>query len=371
MQVYYDLALGLFLQSPGSFNQITQITAKRASNNPIALQFLNNGVVTTAPTGTGFIFSAKQVFNSQGPNAYYDANFIVYAGNSSWSGPDSNSNYNVNPGYNTVPLNNLFGYTYPNIDNNPQVDAVYLVGEISWLVPGATYYNKTPYFLIKVYNDVSKGIEGVPTSGGPVYPDPSIIEITTHKGNPNGYAGLDANGFIPKSNIPPIIFNYSGVTQLTGGTANTCLDAIPTAAGSTPANLALSLFDVNYNSGSSTIGGASIWRYQAGSYAANPGSVVLPVDAPTAGAWVRKLSREFNAGAYTLPAGTNSFTVPITTGNVLPISNPPRIHASIIRKTGQLGLYPVAIYSVSGSAFSIDLNGNTDTGDYQCDWFAY
>jgi hypothetical protein len=36
----------------------------------------------------------------------------------------------------------------------------------------------------------------------PTYPDPSIIELTTHKGVANGYAGLDANTLVLGSRIP-------------------------------------------------------------------------------------------------------------------------------------------------------------------------
>jgi hypothetical protein len=34
------------------------------------------------------------------------------------------------------------------------------------------------------------------------YPDPSIIEITTHKNQPNGYPGLDGSGHVPVSALP-------------------------------------------------------------------------------------------------------------------------------------------------------------------------
>jgi len=46
----------------------------------------------------------------------------------------------------------------------------------------------------------SVGIAQSPTL--PTYPDPSIIELTTHKGVANGYAGLDANTLLLGSRIP-------------------------------------------------------------------------------------------------------------------------------------------------------------------------
>jgi hypothetical protein len=46
----------------------------------------------------------------------------------------------------------------------------------------------------------SVGIATSPTL--PTYPDPSIIELTTHKGVANGYAGLDANTLVLGSRIP-------------------------------------------------------------------------------------------------------------------------------------------------------------------------
>jgi len=211
MQVYYDLATGLFLQSPTANNEITQITAKRAANNPISIQFLNNGVPTTLPVGSQLIFGAK-------PQFQYDNNYAVYVDPTGWSGPDGNNFYTCNPGYNTTLLNSLFGYTYPLTDTLPHPDSVILDGEISWLVPGASLYAKTPYWTLLCYNDVSKGIEGVPTSGGPIYPAPSAIELIAHKGTAGGYAGLDGTARVPAIN--QALNGYDLTTIVASGTAN-------------------------------------------------------------------------------------------------------------------------------------------------------
>lgn len=213
MQVFYDLALGLFLQNPNSNNEITQITAKRATSNIISLQFLNNGTPTTLPPSSQFIFCGKAAVTSPG-SAYYDGAFAVYVDNTGWTGPDENGFYNCTPGYNTTVLNALFGYTYPNQDSLPHPDSVALVGEISWLKPGDTYYTKTPYWTLLVYNDVSKGIEGVPTSGGPVYPAPSAIELAVNKGAPNGYAPLGSDARVPLANLPIATGTSLGIVQV-------------------------------------------------------------------------------------------------------------------------------------------------------------
>lgn len=195
MQVYYDLVLGLFLESPTSRVEITQITFKRASNNPFSIQFLNNGTPTTLPTGTTFIFMGKLANQ-------YDDSSAIYVDNTGWSGPDANGFYNCNPTCNTVPLNTAFGYTYPTPDTLPHPDFVLLDGEVSWLKPGDTIKNATPYWTLKCYNDVSKGIEGIPTSGGPVYPAPAAIELIANKGQPGGYAPLGTDGKVPLIFLP-------------------------------------------------------------------------------------------------------------------------------------------------------------------------
>jgi hypothetical protein len=217
MKVYYDLATGLFLQSPNSNNEITQITAKRAVNNPISIQFLNSGVVTTLPTGTQLLFSGKQAAGPLGSGAYYDSQFAVEVTSSGWSGPDSNSFYTCNPGYNTTVLNALFGYNYPNPDSAIHPDSVTLVGEIAWLLPGQTLYNKTNYWNLIVYNDVSKGIEGIPTSGGAQYPTPDQLELIARKGTANGYCPLDATTHIPIQYLP--YGTADGQVLMTAGTA--------------------------------------------------------------------------------------------------------------------------------------------------------
>lgn len=153
MQLYFDLVTGEFTTSPGSL--IAQIPAKRAAYCPIALKFLRNGIQTTLPTGTQFYFTGKQ-------QTYFDSNFAVEANNALWSGPDSDGNYNVVPGYDTVALNTLFGYTYPIVDTIPHVPSVLLDGEIGWLKPSCAYWSKTPPWSLLVYNDVNKGIEGSP-----------------------------------------------------------------------------------------------------------------------------------------------------------------------------------------------------------------
>lgn len=219
MQVFYDIALGLFLQSPSANNEITQLTAKRASNNPISLQFLNNGTPVNLPTGTQFIFGAKQSNGNNG--GFYDDAYAVYVDNTGWTGPDENGFYNCQPGYNTTKLNSLFGYTYPNMDTFPHPDSVTLDGEISWLKPGDTLWSKTPYWQLLCYNDVSKGIEGVPTSGGPVYPSPSAIELIANKGIAGGYCPLGTDALVPISFLPIATGTSLGIMRVGSGLAVT------------------------------------------------------------------------------------------------------------------------------------------------------
>lgn len=250
MQVFYDLALGLFLQSPGSNNEITQLTAKRATNNPISLQFLNNGTPVTLPTGTQFTFGAKQSNNGNG--GYYDANYVVYVDNIGWSGPDENGFYNATPGYNTVPLNALFGYVYPNIDNLPHPDNIILEAEITWLKPEDALPSKTPYWTLLCYNDVSKGIEGVPTSGGPVYPSPSAIELIANKGVAGGYCPLGSNTLVPISFLPIATGTSLGIMQV--GTGLTVIGGVVSSSSATFAT-GTSFGIVQIGTGLSVLGG--------------------------------------------------------------------------------------------------------------------
>jgi hypothetical protein len=248
VQIFYDLATGLFLQSPSSNNEITQITAKRASSMTISLQFLNNGVVTTLPSGSQLYFSGKQSSGTgPGGGGYYDGPYAVYAGPSAWSGPDVNNFYNCNPGFNTIVLNQLFGYTYPNQDTLLHPDSILLDGEIGWLTPGASLYTKTPYWTLLCYNDVSKGIEGVPTSGGQIIQGWDLTNIV-----PSGTASLMQPALFQTHKI--IVGSGTGtvVLLLQGGfTGNVARIPISMPAGTTTN---LQLVDVPAGTNIATLG---------------------------------------------------------------------------------------------------------------------
>ena len=68
-------------------------------------------------------------------------------------------------------------------------------------------------------------------------------------------------------------------------------------------------------------------------------------------------------GSYSIPSGVSTFSVAYSAGG-----SPAQVIVSIRRSSGSLDLYHVAVYNVSSSGFTCDLNGITDTNGYVCDY---
>jgi hypothetical protein len=193
MDIYINLANGQLVQSASNRQVVTSLRFKRGDSSKIRVFFVSGTSTTlvSLPNGTTGKFGLKESGN-------YDGGFVV--SDTDWaydnSDPDA-PHYIFEPNFNTTQLNNLLG-----IGAAPDKESITLMGEIEWVAAGAISSSVT--FRAVVDNDVIRGDEGVPTDADPPYPLPGEIELIAHKGVANGYAGLDAGGKVPASQLPAL-----------------------------------------------------------------------------------------------------------------------------------------------------------------------
>ncbi|MFH1067004.1 MAG: hypothetical protein V1746_03810 [bacterium] len=192
--LYVDLNTGSLVESPGFPNPVTTLTVKRAVSTVFGVKFLNANrqVVELSEGATGKL--GFKEFNK------YDADYVVSALSWEKEGTGEDAVYKFAPNFNTVELNALIGHNPPETSDDKSY--VNLMGEIEWVEDGVI--SKTKTFIVRVDNDVNKGTEGIPASSNLHYPMPEELELQTNKGQPDGYASLDASGKIPNEQLPPL-----------------------------------------------------------------------------------------------------------------------------------------------------------------------
>lgn len=193
MKAYIDLTDNGLITAPGIPQPVTQIRFKRGRLDPLEVQFVDeNGDVVHEPA-TSLSFVAK----AQGA---YDADPITVA--LTWEIPleaDEDQTYRCSPGMNTAALNALFA-----IDADPanDVESVTLMGEINWQ-QGSSGVKSTKTFEIVVDNDVLRDEDTAP--------DPlesANYQLAAEKGAASGYAGLDADGLVPRDQLPEHPYDF-------------------------------------------------------------------------------------------------------------------------------------------------------------------
>ena len=171
MRFYYDLDLGQLVQTPGYPNAVNRVDFKRGDAAEIRLGFYQGGRQVSIGSGALLRFALK-------PSEKYDSDAVVFS--DSWTYEDDNTpEYYCNPSFNTVELNALFNHVDGDLDNDlPSVDLMF---EITWSVDNEVTWTSTDTISARVFNDVIKGVEGVPTSGSPMYPAASeVINLTSN-----------------------------------------------------------------------------------------------------------------------------------------------------------------------------------------------
>ena len=163
MQLYVDLDSNQIVQNPGNRNPVTALAFKRGDTAQINVQFVQAGAVVELPPDAAGKIGFKKV-------GKYDDDFIVSALTWVKTGAGATASYAFSPSFNTTQLNALLD------QNGDPVASVQLMGEIQWTTGGTTESSNT--FTATIANDVIKDDEGVPTSGTPPYPIPSLLLTT-------------------------------------------------------------------------------------------------------------------------------------------------------------------------------------------------
>ena len=196
MKLYVDLETLQLIEGPGFRNPVTSLRFKRGDAAQLEVTFLEGGSTAASignPATLEIQFGIK-------PRNRYDIGYLVH--DSVWTMPAINAEspvYQCSPSFNTLELDSALGV---GSSTGTELSEITLMGEITWR-EGDGQPTSTRTFLVVVENDVNRGTEGVPSSAEPTYPAATSIELITRKGQPNGYAGLDAQGLIPLVQLPP------------------------------------------------------------------------------------------------------------------------------------------------------------------------
>lgn len=200
MRFYYDLDLGQLVQTPGYPNLVNRVDFKRGDSTEIRLGFYQGSRQVSIGSGATLKFALK-------PSGKYDVDPVVFSDD--WSYVDeSTPDYFCNPSFNTVALNELFNHADGDYDND--IASVDLMFEITWSLDNEATWTSTDTITARVFNDVIKGVEGVPLAGPPAYPTSTEvhalvnnitvsepIDLDTFEGQPGaqgpaGPAGADS-----------------------------------------------------------------------------------------------------------------------------------------------------------------------------------
>lgn len=195
MKLHVDLETLQLIEGPGFRNPLGSLRFKRGDATRLEVVFLTNGT-TVAPIGDPALLELR--FGIK-PRNRYDVGYLVHTDAWTMPAPDAETPvYQCSPSFNTTELNSALGV---GSSTGSELAEITLMGEITWR-EGAGEPTSTRTFLVVVENDVNRGTEGVPQSAQPAYPAPAGIELLARKGQPNGYAELDAEGRIPVLRVP-------------------------------------------------------------------------------------------------------------------------------------------------------------------------
>ncbi len=184
MTIYVDIPSRTVVDSASLPRPTDSISLKRGDCLALEVVFLVNGTPTDLASGATGTVGLKETGD-------YSGNYLASASSWTWAGAGTGSYTFSGFNLNTTEINALF--------SRDESDAPAML-EIEWVESGFTTRSNT--VPVDLQNNVNQGDEGVPVDGNPPYPLPQAIELIANKGQPNGYAGLDANGKVPVGEMP-------------------------------------------------------------------------------------------------------------------------------------------------------------------------
>jgi hypothetical protein len=168
MRLYIDRDTRNFITSPSFNSAVTSVSFKRGDNYNIELGFVSNNTLTGLAGTPTIVFGIKQ-------NGQYDGDFLVSS--SGWTYDSTNKVYLGNPSFNTSGLNTLLGHDGTG-NYSDDVSSITAMLEVTWHT-GDAKWASAGTITSTIYNDVIKGVEGVPVGGSPAYPTAETI-VTTY-----------------------------------------------------------------------------------------------------------------------------------------------------------------------------------------------
>ena len=179
MRIYINRTTGKFITSPTFDSAILRYDFKRGDTHRIEIGFVEDSVLVPLVGSFVITFGLKEA-------GKYDGDFVVSETDFELNG--STGFFEGTPNFNTIELDDLLNAG--DGDDTNDVAFVDCLFEVSVNDDNGIFSSSTS--VGRVYHDVVKGDEGVPTTGSPVYP--TATEITDHladvTGNPHAVTAV-------------------------------------------------------------------------------------------------------------------------------------------------------------------------------------
>jgi len=206
MNVFVNLDLFSVVSAANSTTAAAALSVKRGDVLTFRVYLYQGGSQVTLPSSPTLSFGVRQPGSTT---------LLVLT--NSWTLQTSDNGYLGTVTFNTSAMGAA-------LSGQDEVDCL---GEF-YLVTSDGQTIHTLDWPLRVYQDAVTS-DDPPAAFSTLYPDPSVIEVTSHKGAASGYAGLDTSGKVPTGQLPNI--PESQVTNLTSDLAgklptSTTLDQI-------------------------------------------------------------------------------------------------------------------------------------------------
>lgn len=240
------------------------VSVTALSTESIEIQFLTNGAAARLGVGESVVFGCKAVGSFSG-------DYLACVLSAGFTRPAADAGYYTA----TLDLN-----TSPFVDWLADDQRADVVANIDWTVTGETSPRKSDPIRLNVWEPVTQGSEGIPTTGNPVFPSASDIQTISNLGVT--YAPLDIlTGKVDAMYLPPGGAGSGTVESVSVTTANGISGSVATATTTPAITLSLGAITPTSVAASGTVTGSNLSGTHSGaSSGTNTGDQNLSAYAP-------------------------------------------------------------------------------------------
>jgi hypothetical protein len=202
MKIYIDQDTSRFITSPTFAGAVTRFDFKRGDTAKIEIGFVQDGVLVALNGSFSITFGIKE-------GGKYEGDYLVHDDSFAYNG--TTGLYEGTPNFNTTELDELLSVDGDDGNDVPFADCLF---EVSATDDDGQASSVTS--TARIFNDVNKGNEGVPTDATPAYPSSqSIIDhLADQSGNPHSIT-ID-QAITAGSGVANNALEVAGVLKATG-----------------------------------------------------------------------------------------------------------------------------------------------------------